>query len=218
MQAIQKELNILTVEDNPADLYFLQAMLKSGPLSIANLYSTDRVKEAKDLLISHPIDIILLDLSLPDSFGIETFLEIRNLVEEHIPVIILTGLADTGMALEAIKDGAQDYLVKGEFNENLLSKAIQYSMERTHNMEVLRQSNERYNMVVQATNDAIWDWNLETHEVFLVGDAFKKIFGYDIVNAITPRQLWGSALHPDDKSRVMHRLARFIVEGKNNIW
>ncbi len=218
MKAIQKELNILTVEDNPADLYFLQAMLKAGPLSIGNLYSTDRILEARELLNTRSIQLVLLDLSLPDSFGIESFFGIKGIVDDKVPIIILTGLADTNLALEAIKEGAQDYLVKGEFNENRLSRAIQYSLERIHNTEELRESNERYNMAIQATNDAIWDWNLATKEVFLVGDAYKKIFGYDIVNAVTPSQLWGDSLHPDDKNRVIHKLARFILEGKNNIW
>jgi PAS domain S-box-containing protein len=217
MQAIQKELHILTVEDNPGDLYLLQAMLTSGSLSIGNLYSTDRIQEAKELLNTQCIHLILLDLSLPDSFGIETFFEIRA-VADKVPIIILTGLSDTNLALEAIKEGAQDYLVKGEFDEHLLAKAIQYSLERTHNLEVLRQSNERYDMVIRATNDAIWDWNLITNEVFLVGDAYKKVFGYDIVNAVTPHQLWGNSLHPEDKQRVIHRLARFILDGKSNVW
>lgn len=217
MQAIQKDLNILTVEDNEADLYLLQSMLKSTTLSIGELYTADRVREAKELLNTRPIHLVLLDLSLPDSLGIETFFGIRD-VAADVPVIILTGLSDTNLALEAIKEGAQDYLVKGEFDENLLSKSIQYSLERTHNLEVLRQSNERYDMVIRATNDAIWDWNLVTNEVFLVGDAYKKIFGYDIVNAVTPHQLWGNALHPDDKNRVIHKLARFILDASSNIW
>ncbi|HEY4151185.1 MAG TPA: PAS domain S-box protein [Chitinophagaceae bacterium] len=218
MQAIQNALNILTVEDNDADRYLFQEMLKSGPLTIGNLYSTDRVQEAKELLNKHSIDVVLLDLSLPDSFGIDSYFEIKDVVEDRVAVIILTGTDDSNIALEAINKGAQDYLVKRDCNESLLSKTIQYSLERTHNREVLRQSNERYNMVVRATNDAIWDWNLVTGEVFLVGDTFKKIFGYDIVNAVTPRQLWGSALHPSDKGRVIHRLVRFIREGKNHIW
>ena len=193
MQAIQRELNILTVEDNPADLYLLQTMLKSTTLTIGQLYTTDRICEARELLHTRSIQLVLLDLSLPDSLGIETFFGITEMAAAaEIPIIILTGLADTNLALEAIKEGAQDYLVKGEFDESHLSKSIQYSLERTHNLEVLRQSNERYDMVIRATNDAIWDWNLATNEVFLVGDAYKKIFGYDIVNAVTPCLLYTS--------------------------
>src|SRR6266850_7664632 len=119
-------LNILVVEDNPADLFLLRKMLKSAPFKIDNLYSTDRILQACEVLSTQTVHLTLLDLSLPDSFGLNSFLGIKDLAQK-IPVIILTGMADTKVALEALKEGAQDYLVKGEFNENLLLKSIQYS-------------------------------------------------------------------------------------------
>jgi PAS domain S-box-containing protein len=159
----------------------------------------------------------LLDLSLPDSFGIHSFIHLRPFVQ-GIPAIILTGVSDTELGLEAIKEGAQDYLVKGEINEELLTRSIQYSLERKRNIENLRISNERFNTVVSATNDVIWDWNLITNEVFLVGDAYKQLFGYDIVNAITPEDLWENCLHPDDKSRVIDKLQSIIREATRTTW
>src|SRR5262249_12800344 len=147
---------------------------------IQALYSAGGIQEAYTLLQEKEIDLVLLDLFLPDSFGIQSFHYIKPVVQS-IPVIILTGLSDTSLALEAIKEGAQDYLVKGEFKENLLAKSIQYSMERKRNLEKLRDSNERFNMVVQATNDAIWDWDLLTNEIFHLGDAYKRLFGYNFV-------------------------------------
>ena len=217
MQATQKKLNILTVEDNPGDLYLLEDMLKSSSLKIGELYSTDRLTNAREVLQQNTISLVLLDLSLPDSFGIDSFLFIKT-VAGNVPVIILTGLADTGVALEAIKEGAQDYLVKGEFDENLLSKSIQYSLERTYNLEELRESNERFNMVVKATNDAIFDWDLQTDEMFIVGDTYKKLFGYNLVNEIAPRDLWSNSLHPEEKRRVMLKRLRFIQGAKDNLW
>lgn len=217
MQKINNSLTILTVEDNPSDLFLVEHMLKSSGLEIGKLYSTDRVRQASEMLQAEEINLVLLDLTLPDSFGINSFLHLKSIVEK-IPVIILTGLADTSLALEAIKEGAQDYLVKGEFNENLLAKSIQYSLERKRNLEKLRESNERFNTVVKATNDAIWDWNLLTNEVFLVGDTYKQLFGYDIVNAITPQDLWESILHPDDKRRVINKLNGLIREAERTIW
>ena len=63
---------------------------------------------------------------------------------------------------------------------------------------------------MKATNDAIWDWNILTNEVFLVGDTYKQLFGYDIVDAVTPQDLWESCLHPEDKSRVIDKLQGVI--------
>ncbi|HTI11452.1 MAG TPA: PAS domain S-box protein [Puia sp.] len=217
MHKMNNDLSILTIEDNPSDLFLVEHMLRSSGLMIGNLYSTDRIVQAYEMLQSRPIDLVLLDLTLPDSFGINSFIFLKPVVQ-RIPVIILTGLSDTCLALEAIKEGAQDYLVKGEFSENLLAKSIQYSLERKRTLENLRESNERFNTVVKATNDAIWDWDLLTNKVFLVGDTYKQLFGYDIVNAMSPMDLWENILHPDDKVRVINKLQNIIREGKLTKW
>lgn len=210
-------LTILTVEDNPSDLFLLEHMIRSSGLATRRLYSTDRIREAYSLLAEQEIDVVLLDLTLPDSFGLHTFLHLKPVVQK-IPVIILTGMSDTNVALEAIKEGAQDYLVKGELTESLLAKAIQYSMERKRTLEHLRVSNERFNTVVKATNDAIWDWDLVTNKIFMVGDTYKQLFGYDIVNAHPPGDLWESILHPEDRARVLGKLSTIIREGILSKW
>jgi PAS domain S-box-containing protein len=217
MQNMNNGLVILTVEDNPSDLFLLEHMLRSSGLEIRQLYSTALVREAYVLLQEKDIHLVLLDLTLPDSFGIHTFLQLKAVVQK-IPVIILTGLSDTSLALEAIKEGAQDYLVKSELTESLLAKTIQYSLERKRNLENLRESNERFNTVVKATNDAIWDWDIVAGKVFMVGDTYKQLFGYDIVNANSPGDLWESILHPEDKERVLGKLNRLIREGAGNKW
>jgi PAS domain S-box-containing protein len=210
-------LTILIVEDNPSDLFLLEHMIKSSGLSVHQLYSAACIRDAYALLIAVEIDVVLLDLTLPDSFGLHTFIHLKPVVQ-RIPVIILTGLSDTNVALEAIKEGAQDYLVKGELTEGLLAKAIQYSMERKRTLEHLRVSNERFNTVVKATNDAIWDWDIVTNKVFMVGDTYKQLFGYDIVNAYPPEDLWESIIHPQDKERVLEKLSALIREGSAIKW
>lgn len=210
-------LSILTVEDNPSDLFLLEHMIRSSGLTIRQLYSTDRIREAYSLLAGQPIDVVLLDLTLPDSFGIHSFIYLKPVVQK-IPVIILTGLSDTNVALEAIKEGAQDYLVKGELTENLLAKAIQYSMERKRTLEHLRESNERFNTVVKATNDAIWDWDVATNKVFIVGNTYKQLFGYDLVDAVAPGDFWENIIHPEDRERVVKKLQTTIREGVQSKW
>src|SRR5215211_5062862 len=101
MSTVNKTLNILAVEDNPADFYLLEQMLHFGQVPLKSLYSADRVEEARKILQTCDIDIVLLDLSLPDSFGIDSFLGIQQ-AACRIPVIILTGLSDAGVAMEAI--------------------------------------------------------------------------------------------------------------------
>ena len=99
--------SILTVEDNPSDLFLIERMLNGSGLGVDKLHSTDRVRRAYEILQSEEINLVLLDLTLPDSFGINSFLQLKPAVQK-IPVIILTGLSDTNLAVEAIKEGAQD--------------------------------------------------------------------------------------------------------------
>ncbi len=210
-------LTILTVEDNPSDLFLLEHMIKSSGLVVRQLCSASCIRDAYALLTTEAVDVVLLDLTLPDSFGLHTFIHLKPVVQ-RIPVIILTGMSDTNVALEAIKEGAQDYLVKSELTEGLLAKAIQYSLERKRTLEHLRVSNERFNTVVKATNDAIWDWDIQTNKVFMVGDTYKQLFGYDWVNAYPPGDLWESIIHPQDKERVLGKLSALISEGSASKW
>src|SRR6185312_9854377 len=210
-------LSILTVEDNPSDHLLLEHMLRSSGLAIRRTRSACTIREAYSILVAEEIDVVLLDLMLPDSFGIHTFINLKPVVQ-RIPVIILTGVSDTNVALEAIKEGAQDYLVKAELTESLLSKAIQYSLERKRTLEHLRVSDERFNTVVKATNDAIWDWDLVNDKFFIVGDTYKQLFGYNIVNAYPPDDLRESIIHPQDRDRVLRKLSATIREGTASNW
>ena len=217
MQKTNNGLVILTVEDNPSDLFLLEHMLRSSGLDIRQLYSTDTIGEAYRILREGEIHLVLLDLSLPDSWGIHSYIQLKPVVQ-RIPVIILTGLSDTTLALEAIKEGAQDYLVKIELTEKLLAKTIQYSLERKRNLEYLRESNERFNTVVKATNDAIWDWDIVAGKVSIVGDTYQQLFGHGIAGAGSPAELWEAVMHPEDRERVMGKLRGVIGEGSANKW
>src|SRR5215213_1634568 len=124
-----EQLTILILEDNPSDSFLIEQMLSSSELPIQNIYTSERLDEGIALIKQHPVNLVLSDLSLPDSFGLDTFLRIRKNFS-NIPIIILTGLSDSEVALDALKKGAQDYLVKGEFNTHFLVKSIRYSIER----------------------------------------------------------------------------------------
>jgi PAS domain S-box-containing protein len=217
MQKMNNGLVILTVEDNPSDLFLLEHMLRSSDLEICQLYSTDTIAEAYRLLQEREVHLVLLDLSLPDSWGIHSYMQLKPVVE-RIPVIILTGLSDMKVALEAIKEGAQDYLVKSELTEGLLAKTIQYSLERKRSLEFLRESNERFNTVVMATNDAIWDWDIAAGKLSIVGDTYQQLFGHDRMGAASLEELWRAVMHPDDLKRVVSKLNRVIREGSAGKW
>ena len=102
---------------------------------------------------------MLLDFSLPDSVGLDSYWALRDRHPE-VPVIILTSLDDDNLALRAVAEGAQDYLVKRQVDAPLLARAIRYAIERHRSELALRESEQRYALAMQGANDGIWDWDL----------------------------------------------------------
>jgi DNA-binding NarL/FixJ family response regulator len=125
----ENPLQILLVEDNPGDARLLREMLAEARASDVHLTHVDRVTRARALLAERPFDLVLLDLSLPDSFGFEGFVKIHGDVP-LVPVVILTSFDDDTVALRAVQEGAQDYLVKGRIEGPSLLRAIRYAIER----------------------------------------------------------------------------------------
>jgi PAS domain S-box-containing protein len=203
------ELTILMVEDNPGDQFLLEELLLSTGIKIREVFTTESIRQALDVLKSQSVDIILLDLSLPDSFGINSFTSIREKAG-YTPIVILSGVSDMNTALDAITLGAQDYLIKGDFDEKLLSKTILYSIERMNNLQALQQSNERYDLVSKATNDMVWDLNLLTGEVYRNPEGWKKIFKTDYDPASYGSEAkWVSQIHPSERWEVIQKINNY---------
>jgi two-component system, NarL family, sensor histidine kinase UhpB len=122
-------IKVLLIEDNKGDSAIILEMLKKSENAQFELTHAPRLKDGISLLEKEKFDIILLDLGLPDSEGLKSF-KITLKKNPATPIIILTGLANEEIGIKSIKYGAQDYLVKGEFNGKLLVRAIQYAIER----------------------------------------------------------------------------------------
>jgi two-component system, NarL family, sensor histidine kinase UhpB len=151
---MEKPINIILVEDNPGDALIIKEMLKEIYDNNFELNHFQRVNDGVKHLNKN-FDIMLLDLNLPDSQGIETF----NTMNKHapeLPIIILTGLVDEDLAINIVSEGAQDYLVKGQIDIQLLSRSIKYSIERK-NIEIdLRKSEEKYRQMVEKIESGLF--------------------------------------------------------------
>jgi two-component system, NarL family, sensor histidine kinase UhpB len=207
-------LNILVIEDNPLDFFLLKEFIGMTELPVQNIFNTETLEESKAVLSNTSPSLIFLDLHLPDSMGLETFSAIEKLVPS-IPIIILSGMKDTSVSLQAIALGAQDYLVKGDFDNKLLFKTIQYSIERKRNEEHLRLVNERYELIAKATSDIVWEWDLVRDEKYWMGNNFQHFFGHPLVNSITPPGFWENLIHPDDAAMVKQRLYNVLVKDQH---
>lgn len=210
-------LTILVVEDNPGDLFLLEELLRGTSLSVGQLLKVTNAAEAQKVLQQEEVNLVLLDLSLPDSSGLDSY-DLINEYASSIPVIVLTGLMDTEVALETMAGGAQDYLIKGEFDEKLLEKSIQYSIERKKSLEILRESHERFRYVTRATNDVIWDMNLHTMQIRWAGENLKKLFGYELPNDESDFSFWRDHIHPDEREEVVKQLWDTCAQANVDVW
>jgi two-component system, cell cycle sensor histidine kinase and response regulator CckA len=155
-------IKILLVEDNPGDVLLLQETLSEITFVELNLVNVERIKQALKLLQTENFDVILLDLVLPDSNGLDTFIQIHEQAP-LIPIVVLTGMADENLAIRAMQAGAQDYLVKGQVSGgDLLLRSIRYAIERKRIEASLQQREQELRTLTENAPDIIarFDQNL----------------------------------------------------------
>jgi len=133
--------DVLLIEDNPGDARLIREMIAEDPDAPFELHCAERLSHGLDFLASRPAGLVLLDLSLPDSLGLETFAKVFA-HSPAVPIIVLTGTDDATVALKAVQGGAQDYLVKGKLDRELLVRSMQYSIERKrYQVQIEHQAN-----------------------------------------------------------------------------
>jgi two-component system cell cycle sensor histidine kinase/response regulator CckA len=143
-----KPINILLVEDNPGDAGLVKEMLADTDAFQFKLVHCDRLGKAEEILRTRSFDVILLDLSLPDGQGLDTVIQTRSATTK-IPIVVMSGLGDVDLAIKALQEGAQDYLVKGQVDSNLLSRSVRYAIERKQAEEALRKAHDQLEMRVE---------------------------------------------------------------------
>ncbi len=232
-------LNILLVEDNPGDVRLLQEILREEKNARCQITPVMTLAAAIEQLPPSPpvppiFDIILLDLSLPDSQGIDSFLALRDR-SQHIPIIVLTGLDDQNLAISAMQQGAQDYLIKGQVDSNLLLRSIRYAIERERTEIALRQAkNELEQRVIERTRDlqqtqdslrdalqrvnfhfensplAAIEWG-RNFQVTRWSATAEKIFGWSSIHVLGKRPDEWKFVVEEDAERISQVMSRFIT-------
>jgi len=120
---------VLLIEDDPADTQLIMEILREEPENAMEILHVANLADGLEALARGGIDVVLLDLTLPDSSGHSTFVKLYEHVAT-IPVIVLTGMDDKEMAIRIVREGAQDYLVKSLVDYTMLARSIRYSIER----------------------------------------------------------------------------------------
>ena len=200
--AMTRRLNILVVEDNLGDYVLIEQMLIEASDFQKEIHHVTTLSEAIALMERIACDVVLLDLSLPDSYGIDSFHRISRLFPQT-PVIILSGLNDTRFANDAVKNGAQEYLVKGEFEEKLLAKSIAYSIERKASMELLRESQETYKLLFENNPIPMYIRKKASLQIVGVNQSAVQHFGFTEDEFL---KMVVSDLHPADERDLLEKL------------
>jgi PAS domain S-box-containing protein len=143
-------VHILLVEDSPGDAKLFAHIFSRSNKEGWQLVHVERLDDAIDFCQDFRFDVVLLDLGLPDSDGLETVAEFHA-AEPDIPIVVLTGSDDEALALHVLAQGAQDYLVKDQINSQLLMRAIRYAMERGQILTQLKDSERRFRGIFDQT-------------------------------------------------------------------
>jgi signal transduction histidine kinase len=145
-------ISVLLIEDNPGDARLIREQLRDATEATFVLSLVNNLQQGIDTLLETIFGVVLLDLSLPDSFGLDTLQKIRSVVQD-VPIVVLTGFDDQRLGLQAVQMGAQDYLLKNDSHPKLLSRTIRYAIERHRIESQLRQSQEEYRSLINDVFD-----------------------------------------------------------------
>jgi PAS domain S-box-containing protein len=205
------QIRALVIEDDPDDILLLKDALSEVGMGKIKLDYADRLSRGLIQLGAVNYDVILLDLNLPDSRGLET---LNTMVRSfpRLPVVVLSGLADDVITVEAVRRGAQDYLVKGEINGPLVLRVVRYAIERKQVEAVLRASETRYRTLVETSPNGITLADLEG-KLLLCNQQSVKLHGYS-----NPESMLGidvfKLIAPHDRRLAAINTQKTINEGK----
>ena len=175
-------IKILLIEDNPGDARLIEELLRNAMDFKHDLIFTPSLSEGLEYIDKEPLDVILLDLSLPDSNGFDTIFRTREKAK-NIPIVVLTGLNDENYARKAVQAGAQDYLIKGQIDSNPLVRSIYHAIDRHKMMQTieslastLQQSEAHLKKIINKNADSIVIVD-NNGIVSFVNPAAEKFFG-----------------------------------------
>ncbi len=199
-----KPTQILLIEDNPGDVLLVRHHLKDASFKY-DLLTAETLYEGVEIIKNHAVDIALLDLSLPDCVGFKTLVRYIELVPQS-PVIVLTGMNNEIVGNQAVKAGAQDFLVKGQFDGKFLGRSIRYSIQRFLSLRKMEETQREMTIVQKRAQKAHqlagfgnWEMDLVSGEMNWT-DEVCRILGVHPGGCSPGLPQFLKFIHPDDRS------------------
>jgi PAS domain S-box-containing protein len=176
-----------------------------------NVSSAGNSEEAMEQIQSRHVDLVLLDLQMPGSNGIETLKTLRQInTPAALPIIMVLNRAGSDGAAEALAAGANDYVTKPVDLSVLLAR-IQTQLSRVHAEEALRDSEERYALAARGANDGLWDWDLIANKICF-SSRWKSMLGWEEHEISDDPDEWFRRIHPDDVDRIRADIDAHLTE------
>jgi len=191
--------SVLLVEDDPADAKLIQEALAGSAGRAFQVEWVTQLREARLRLSKAAIDVVLLDLTLPDGLGIAVFDQIFEAAPRAL-ILVLSGASDEELARQAVQRGAQDYFAKGHIDARWLPHALRYVMERKASQDALRVSEERFRAMSDASPLGIFVSDAGGDCIY-TNAAYHRISGLNFEQALGTN--WSMAIHPDDRQRIV---------------
>lgn len=216
----KSRLCILLIEDNEADAHLTKMYLEDTSHKL-DVYHAETFYEGMNIMNEKDVDIVLLDLSLPDSSGFKTLTRYMEKVS-HIPVIVMTGINNEIIGNQSVKAGAQDFLVKGQFDGKLLGRVIRYSLQRFASIQKLEEvamnlsiSEKRYEEAQKMAHFGNWQMDLVSNGMRWTDEIF-RVLGLQ-PNSLNPTLSdYFNYVHPEDKQIVNDFFENVIKDGKQS--
>ncbi len=197
-------IRVLLVEDNPGDVRLFLELLRETGAGHVKVDHVDRLSTALERLSNQTFDVVLLDLSLPDAHGLDTLVR-AHAHAPSVPIVVLTGLDDQALAVKAVRAGAQDYLVKGRVDGDLLVRSMRYATERARALEALERREEHYRSLIENSLDLISILNLDG-TIRYASPSHERVLGYELEELVGQNAF--SFIHADDLEKVRAAFAR----------
>ncbi len=209
---MNESLEILVVEDNEGDYFLVHEYLKDC-FPGSKIRHNELLRDAISSLKESTFDVILLDLSLPDSNGKDSICDILELAND-IPVIVLTGFGNLQFAMDSLKLGVQDYLLKDDVNALVLQKSITYSIERNNIKKTLKISEGKYRYLFDNNPDSIFIFSPDDFSILDVNETASQILGFMKADFLKMR-IWDIYLAQDIDE--MQLLVKKLIEKSRSI-
>jgi len=177
-------ITVLLIEDNPGDARLIQAMLAQAGTQRFEVLTAQRLADGLARIGAGGVDLVVLDLSLPDSDGLDTLARVRE-AAPRMPAVVLTGTDDEELGLEAVQVGAQDYLVKGQVNTGLLTRAFRYAIERKQARDRIEQLNADLERRVAERTEELAKAYEELRQLDRLKTAFIDIITHELTTPLT---------------------------------